>query len=197
MTTIDTSKLLATPPWVKQTTADLARHEGFAEFAYPDPLSQLAKKYPARKHGWGKRPARIIAAELGLTEKDLDQGRPWTVGHGFTHRVTPDSSIKLEASMHRLKDELLDHVKDLHTALPEWRSFPTYAQTVVANMAFNLGIQRFSKFKQTLDLLNRREFAAAGKNLRGTLWFKQVGHRSAELVERLEKGIIQPAFKVI
>jgi lysozyme len=197
MSTIDTTKLLATPPWVKQTTADLARHEGFGEFAYPDPLSQLAKKYPARKYGWGKRPARIIAAELGLTEKDLDQGRPWTFGHGFTHRVTPDSTIKLEASMHRLKDELLDHVKDLHTILPEWRSFPTYAQTVVANMAFNLGIQRFGKFKQTLDLLNRREFAAAGKNLRGTLWYKQVGHRSAELVERLEKGIIQPAFKVI
>ena len=94
---------MAQPPWLKQTVADLDRHEGFREFAYPDPLSALARQYPARKHGWGKRPASVIAAELGLTTADLDKGRPWTVGHGFTHRVTPNSSIKKEASMHRLR----------------------------------------------------------------------------------------------
>lgn len=197
MTTINTQTNMAQPGWLKQTVADLARHEGFGEFAYPDPLSALEKKYPARKHGWGKKPARVIAAQLGLSQADLDAGRPWTVGHGFTHRVTPDSSIKLEASLHRLRDEALAHVADLHKLLPEWKAFPVYAQTVVANLAFNMGIERLSKFKTTLDLLNKREFAAAGTNLRKSLWFKQVGHRSKELVERLEKGIIQPQFKVI
>lgn len=197
MTTINTQTNMAKPRWLPQALSDLDRHEGFRQYAYPDPLSKLAKTYPATKHGWGKRPARVIAAELGLTDSDLRLGAPWTVGHGFTYRVTPDTSISKEMSMRRLEQEALDHAAGLDKVLPDWRkNMPLYAQTVVVNMIYNLGKAGFASFNTTINLLKQGKYAEAGTNLRKSLWFKQVKGRAEELVTRLEKGEIAPEHRV-
>lgn len=194
-TSTDNSSLFAKPKWVRQTLSDLDRHEGFRQYAYPDPLSKIGKAYPQSKYGWGKSPARAIVASLGLKEVD---GRPWTFGHGFTKGVTTDSSITKQLSIKRLETELHDHVHGLDALLPGWAvGFPLYVQTVVANMAYNMGIARLAKFDTTLKLLNTGRFAQAGTNLRKSLWFKQVGSRAEELVTRLETGSIAKADLVV
>ena len=187
-TSTDNSSLFAKSKWIRQTLADLSRHEGFRQYAYPDPLSKIGKAYPQSKYGWGTKPARGILASLGLSEVD---GRPWTFGHGFTKGVTVDSSITKELSIKRLETELHAHVQGLDALLPGWAvGFPFVVQTVVANMAYNLGIARLAKFDTTLKLLNSGRFAQAGSNLRKSLWFKQVKGRGEELVTRLETGTI-------
>lgn len=182
------------PKWLRQLVADLDRHEGFRQYAYPDPLSDIGRKYPASKYGWGMKPAGPVLVALGLSE---GKGRPWTVGHGFTKGVTYVTSITKEFSNRRLEQEALDHAAELDILLPEWRiAFPLYAQTVFANMIYNLGRDRLSKFTTTLTLAKHMKFAEAGENLRASLWFEQVGSRAQELVKRLETGKIAPEHQV-
>lgn len=189
ITPTDLRNIIARPYWFKQVCSDLERHEGFRQFAYPDPLSFIGKNYSNPKYKWGFRPARQILAELGLSEA---QGRPWTVGHGFTAGVNVDSSMTKEQSLRRLGDEIMKHVQGLDNLLPNWqKTFPLYAATVVANLAYNIGIEKLAKFDTTLSLLNQGKYAMAGINLRKTAWFKQVKSRGLELVQRLESGKIE------
>lgn len=179
--------------WFIQTIADLDRHEGFRQYAYPDPLSDLGRRYSSARYKWGFRPAHQILLEIGeMPEK----GRPWTVGYGFTNGVTHHTTIGKEVAQRRLEGEIITHVHVLDILIPEWRKMPTHVKTVLANMAFNLG-SRLKQFKPTLEVFKRGDYHAAGHRLKNTLWYKQVGSRARELVERLEAGKIQDQYKVI
>lgn len=184
----------ASQPWVRQTSADLQRHEGFREFAYPDPLSKIGRQYPARKYRWGFRPATVILGELGLNPKD---GFPWTVGYGFTRGVNERSRMTKEYADKLLTTEMIVHTAGLEKLAPDWETrWPLFAQTVIVNLAFNMGIAKLAKFPNTLRYLNAKDWARAGSNLRQSLWFKQVGARARELVARLETQSIAPEHKV-
>lgn len=182
------------PDWLVQVESDLDRHEGFREFAYPDPLSALFRRHPRAK--WGFRPAELIMAELGEIGNERD-GRPWTVGHGFTHGVRPSSRISKEASLQRLEAEILKHVKILDDLIPEWRDMPLFAQTVLVNMAYNMGHNRLSKFAPTLAVMKQKKWGRAARRLKNTLWYKQVGSRARELIARLENQRIAPEHLVV
>lgn len=182
-----------TSEWLKQTAADLQRHEGFREFAYPDPLSKLGRKYRDRKYQWGFVPGDILLAKYGESEKD---GRPWTCGYGFTKGVKPSTRINKQLADKMLIAEIIQHVKLLDRIIPSWRTMPIVPQTVLANLAFNLGT-RLVPFGPTLALFEKGDYAGAAARLRRTAWFKQVGHRAEELCRRLETGVIEPQHKVI
>lgn len=175
--------------WFNQTLADLWRHEGFRSYAYPDPLSPMAKNYKSRQ--WGFRPAREIMGELGIEIGDAYLGDPWTVGVGVTKNVTLDSTRTQEEAREELSRELLEHLDILDKLVPEWKSYPDFAKTVLANLAYNLG-SRLKQFKNTLRYFREQKWEQAAANLEKSLWYRQVGSRSKELVWRLRNGMIQP-----
>jgi len=180
-----------------QAIADLERHEGYREYAYPDALSEWGRKFPMWKHNWGRRPASVIMAELGLDVKDVAKGAPWTVGFGFTKGVKHTSRTTRGESRQRLKNEIIEHVKGLDVLVPGWRTeHSIVVQSVLVNLIYNLGQLRLSKFAPTLALFKTKDYAGAAARLRNTAWYKQVGLRSIELVERLETGRIRPEHLV-
>lgn len=183
----------STPKWVRQSSADLQRHEGFREYAYPDPLSRIGKRFPASKYRWGFRPATVILAELGLDPKD---GIPWTVGYGFTRGVNERSRMSREQADQLLTKEMIDHTVGLERLVPRWKDWPLFAQTVIVNLSFNLGIAKLAKFTNTLRFFNAQDWDRAANNLTQSLWYKQVGNRAKELVERLTTKSIQPKYVV-
>lgn len=183
----DPSLLMCKPPWLIQTCADLARHEGFFEYAYPDPLSRLAKLY--RKEEWGLKPASIILAKLGEGEIG---GRPWTNGYGFTHRVTVDSFITRQQADRKLEQLVMALWPEMDELLPGWTNKPLFVQSVVLNMDYNLGMDRFSKFAPTLELIKEDKYDEAASHLTHSLWYSQVGNRGKELVARLRNRKIEP-----
>lgn len=183
------------PPWTHQVLADLERHEAYREYAYPDPLTEWGKKYKSAP--WGTKPASVIMAELGLDVKDVAKGAPWTVGIGFTHGTTYKTRTTRAESYERLKREVFEHAEGLDKLLPGWReSQPYVVQTVLVNMIFNLGTTRLSKFAPTLALFAKGDYKGAASRLENTAWYKQVGHRSKELVERLRTGEIQKRYMI-
>lgn len=193
MTHSDPRLLMRKPLWLVQTVADLDRHEGFRAFAYPDPLSKLGQKYRGRKWKWGFEPGEHLLVRYG--EREID-GRPWTVGYGFTRGVNPSTQVSKERARQILEQEILVHVEILDYLIPRWRQMPVVVQTVLANMAYNMG-GRLKQFKNTLAVIEAGRYEEAGERLKHSLWYKQVGTRAKELIARLQTGEIDERFKVI
>ena len=178
-------------PFVLQMKKDLERHEGFRPYAYPDPLSRLAKKY--RGLDWGFKPARELLALV----KDMDEndGRPWTVGFGDTHGVTPDSTRNRQQAERKLERHIIDYLAALEAALPWVKQASFVTRTVLLNMAFNMGLKGLLGFRNTLRFIEAKDYARAASNMTQSLWYRQVGGRAKELVERMRTQTIQPSHK--
>lgn len=178
-------------PFILQMKKDLMRHEGFRQYAYPDPLSKLAKKY--RGLDWGRRPAReLMVLVKDMTEED---GRPWTVGVGDTHGVSPDSVRTLEQAERRLEQHIVEYEAALVAALPWVKEASFVTRTVLLNMAFNMGLRGLLQFRNTLRFIEAKDYVRAASNMTQSLWYKQVGARAKELVERMRTQTILPEHK--
>lgn len=176
-----------------QVKKDLDRHEGYREFAYPDPLSKLGKKYSSKDYRWGFIPGNEILASIpGAKEED---GAPWTMGFGFTHGVNSASRIdRIRAE--RMLEELILNIKAALTKTLPWFTGASFVtQTIMINMVFNLGMKGFLKFKNTLAYVKAKQYVSAASNMRHSLWYKQVGYRAEELAQRMETQTIDAAHK--
>lgn len=174
-----------------QMKKDLERHEGFRPYAYPDPRSRLATKY--RGLDWGFKPARELLALV----KDMDEtdGTPWTVGFGDTHGVSPDSTRNRIQAERRLEQHIEEFYAALVAALPWVKEASFVTRTVLLNMTFNMGLRKLLEFKNTLRFVRDKDYARAASNMTQSLWYRQVGSRAKELVERMRTQEILPAHK--
>lgn len=163
-----------------QYLADARKHEGFREFAYPDPLSELARKY---KHlSWGFTPARGLLNLIGEPES---KGSPWTIGYGYTHGVTPDHRFSREMAEHKLKEVILASITDAKRLVRNFEDQPDAIKTVLVSMAYNMGYRTLSTFKNTLRYCVEKNYPAMAAGMEKSLWYRQVGSRAKELVERV------------
>lgn len=170
-----------------QVKADLNRHEGFREYAYPDPLSELANTQKS-KH-WGYKPARDIVKP----GTDMDTGAPWTYGYGFTKGVGPDSRIDRLKAERMLEELILELDAQLKNALFWFKDASFVTRTVLINMGFNMGLKGLLKFRNTLTFIKFKTYDKAALNMTRSLWYKQVGARAKELVKRMKTQTIEAA----
>lgn len=182
ITTTSQTKLL------RQVVSDLGRHEGFREYSYPDPLSALAKSQPSKD--WGFKPAR----EVARPGTNYETGKPWTVGYGFTHGVTPDSRMNRITADRKLEQEILEVDAALSNVLSWYKESSFITKTVLINMAFNLGLKGLLGFRNTLKFISQKNYEQAARNMTQSLWYKQVGARAKELVERMRTQNIPTEF---
>lgn len=187
------------PRWLRQAVRDLMRHEGFRQYAYPDPLSVLHKKYPVSVWGWGYKPAMeildAIYKKTGVREP-IKYGQPWTVGVGETGGVTPESTRTVEEAAAELELSIQAHVKDLHRLYPDWENAPDFVSSVLVDMIYNLGYDRYKQFQPTINTIKAGKYAEAAGRLKNTGWHRQVGDRAVELEKRLERQSIAPEHRV-
>lgn len=78
------------------------------------------------------------------------------VGRNLTDRAFSDDEIDL-----MLKNDIKGVEQDLDRRLPWWREMSEARQSVLANMAFNLGIDRLLGFVNTLALMKAKRYDAA------------------------------------
>lgn len=179
---------------VLQVKKDLERHEGFREYAYPDPLSKIGRKYRGKDWPWGFVPAFELLKKIpGWTIAD---GAPWTYGFGDTHGVTPSSQISRQLAERKLEEHILNVNKQLANALYWYEKDTSFVtKTILVNMVFNMGLAGVLKFKNTLAFVKAYDYKQAAHNLTLSRWYSQVGSRAKELVKRMETQIIEPQHK--
>ena len=76
-------------------------------------------------------------------------------------------------------------LRDCNILYEDFASLPEEAQQVIANMMFNMGRPRLSKFKGMKRGVDSRNWNAAADEMVDSAWYRQVTNRADRLVERI------------
>ena len=68
---------------------------------------------------------------------------------------------------------------------PDFDDLPEEAQLIIANMMFNMGRPRLSKFKGMKRGVDARDWNAAADEMVDSNWYRQVTNRAGRLVQRM------------
>jgi lysozyme len=140
---------------------DLIRDEGLRLEAYPDPITG---------------------------------GHPWTIGVGHTGVLVHPGLVWTKAEA---LDQLQRDIEFFESGLDEdwtkswWRQMSDLRQDCLVNIAFNIGLHGLMEFTTFLTLLSKQHYPQAALDLRGTLWFHQVGDRAVRVANQLASNIHQ------
>ena len=76
-------------------------------------------------------------------------------------------------------------LSDCNILYDDFGDLPEEAQLIIANMMFNLGRPRLSKFKGMKAGVDSRDWNKAADEMVDSRWYKQVTNRADRLVERM------------
>jgi len=76
-------------------------------------------------------------------------------------------------------------IEDCHRLFSNWTELPAEAQLICANMCFNLGYPRFSKFVNFRAAIEAQDWNKAADEAVDSRWHDQVPNRAKRLVKRL------------
>ena len=108
-----------------------------------------------------------------IKEHDPEYGQP--VG-------TPVSEERVRQ---RFNLDIAVTIEDCLRLYPDFDELPEEAQLVIANMCFNLGYPRLSKFKGMKAGIDDRDWERAADEMVDSRWHDQVPNRAKRLVKRI------------
>ena len=111
-----------------------------------------------------------------ITEKDEEHGKP--LG-------TPVSEERVTECLNADVDIVC---AELDKNMEWWRGLNDTRQRVMANMCFNLGYPRLSKFKKFLAAVQEEDWETAAVEMMDSKWATQVGDRAVRLREKMLNG---------
>ena len=97
---------------------------------------------------------------------------------------TPVSEERVIECFEKDVETVINDCVILHEA---WDGYPEEAKQVIANMMFNMGRTRLSKFKKHNSALQSGDWKTAAAEGRDSRWYKQVTNRAERLMSRLEE----------
>ena len=135
-------------------------------------------------------------------ELEIDEGVKYEVyldhlGYptfGIGHLITdndPESgaSVGTEVSDDRVQEAFETDVEtvlsDCERLYVQFEHLPEEVQLIIANMMFNMGYPRLSKFKGMKRGVDARDWNAAADEMVDSRWYDQVTNRAERLVERM------------
>lgn len=149
------------------TESLIQRHEGLRLKVYKDSVGIATIGYGFNLEAAG---ARALCAEFNLDYDCLLSGE--------CQLAEFQAVLVFEAQLEEVYAQAVKF-------FPNYHQMPQNAQAVIADLIFNLGETRFSKFVSTIGELKAGNWKQAADDLTNSLWFKQVGHRGTEDVALL------------
>ena len=113
---------------------------------------------------------------------------------GIGHLITDNDSewwsdVGTEVSEERVKEAFSSDIEtvlsDCERLYEDFGDLPEEVQLIIANMMFNLGYTRLSKFKGMKRGVDARDWNAAADEMVDSLWYRQVTNRANRLVKRM------------
>ena len=77
-------------------------------------------------------------------------------------------------------------IYDCKIIFEEFDSLPEEAQLVIANMCFQLGRPRLSKFKKFIAAVKEQDWERAADEMNDSRWYKQTTARAERLISRIQ-----------
>lgn len=137
--------------------------------------------------------AEIEADEGCVLEVYLDHlGYP-TVGVGHLVLESDEewnkpvgTKVSLERVRVLLRDDLVRTASDCGKLYNDFSKLPEEAQLIIANMMFNMGLPRLSKFKKMKEAVDQRRWNEAAAQMKDSKWYRQVTNRAERLCQRMK-----------
>ena len=101
------------------------------------------------------------------------------------------SPVGTKVSEDRVADAFDDDIEivlsDCNKLYPNFEDLPEEAQQIIANMMFNLGRPRLSRFRGMKAGVDARDWNRAADEMVDSRWYAQVGRRAERLVDRMRE----------
>lgn len=107
----------------------------------------------------------------------LDSVGVQTVGYG---RAIGRIGISEDEALYLLKNDIDRAITGLQE-FPWFKDLDSVRQEALIDMAFNLGIEGFKKFKRMISALENKSYAQAAIESQDSKWAEQVGPRAKEI----------------
>lgn len=107
-----------------------------------------------------------------------------TIGYG---RNLLDNGLTRDEAEYLLDNDIKTTLLSCATRIEDYEIFPEQVQEVLANMCFNMGINKLLKFPKMLAAMRSRDYKLAAIELMDSDYATQVGQRANELAESLEE----------
>lgn len=122
--------------------------------------------------------------DVRLTPYQDTKGK-WTIGCG---RNLTDRGITLAESDYLLANDIASVRADLARHCAWWLQLDDVRQRVIAEMAFNLGMQKLLTFKKCLGAVIIGNFTLAADEMLDSKWHTDVGQRAVTLAAMMRTG---------
>ena len=113
------------------------------------------------------------------------------IGH-LIQSTDPEHGLEVGTKVDEERvNELFD--EDIQVTIQECKylyndfdDLPEEAQRIIANMMFNLGRPRLSRFLKMKQHVDNRDFVSASEEMKNSKWYRQVTNRAQRLVDRMQ-----------
>jgi len=95
-------------------------------------------------------------------------------------QITEDRCTEL------FEEDIKSVIKDCKKVFEDWDDMDEEVKQICANMMFNLGLPRFSKFRKTINNIISKNYKKAAEEMRDSRWYRQVTNRAERLAIRME-----------
>ena len=112
---------------------------------------------------------------IGHLVRDTDPENGWEVG----------TAVSESRCIEAFKSDIVGVLSDCEILYPDFGDLPEEAQQIIANMMFNLGRPRLSKFKGMKAGVDARDWERAADEMVDSSWYRQVTNRADRLVVRM------------
>ena len=120
----------------------------------------------------------------------VDTSGKLTIGIG--HNLT-DDGISEAICDQLFASDVSQTVMELDHLVVWWRTLDAPRQRVMINLCFNMGAVKLTTFTTFLGYMKVHDYAGAAEDLKGTLWYGEVGGRGPRMVSRLLAGAADAA----
>jgi len=110
-----------------------------------------------------------------VTKKDPEYGKP--VG----------TSVSDKRVREAFEADITVTLEDCKKLYEDFDELPEEVQLIIANMLFNMGLPRLSKFRGMKAAVDDRDWDRAADEMVDSLWYNQVKTRADRLVQRMRE----------
>tara|TARA_B100000424_G_C22738150_1_gene399697 strand:- start:114 stop:554 length:441 start_codon:yes stop_codon:yes gene_type:complete len=112
---------------------------------------------------------------IGHLVRESDPEYGWEVG----------TEVSKERCDSVFDEDVKTVIADCFKLYPDFGVLPEEVQRIIANMMFNMGRPRLSKFKGMKRGVDARDWNAAADEMVDSRWYRQVTKRAQRLVDRM------------
>ena len=114
---------------------------------------------------------------IGHLVRDTDPENGWEVG----------TAVSESRCIEAFESDIVGVLSDCEILYPDFGDLPEEAQQIIANMMFNLGRPRLSKFVGMKRGVDEKDWNSAADEMVDSRWYRQVGARAERLVNRMRE----------